>query len=82
MYKKFIRGRINPANKNEVRQPSFLFKASDDNGLYAVHSESQSPKNMRMLLEGDFISDYFKSAATKLANLDANPFLFYYEFKD
>jgi len=84
MYKKYIRSRSDPTNKNEIKQTFSSFIASDDNGLYAVHSESQSPKNMRMLLEGDYISDYFKSAATKLANLeeDVNPFLFYYEFKD
>ena len=84
MHKKRSRGRINPANKEEAITNLSSFIASDDNGLYAVHGDSQSPKNMRMLLEGDYISDYFKSAATKLANLeeDVNPFLFYYEFKD
>jgi len=56
------------------------FIAHYDNGLFAV----QDVQFIKELLEKDLISENFKSSALDLVNNleeDANPFLFYYEFK-
>jgi len=65
---------------NLYSSPQFI--ACDDNGAYARLAFGMNI--LKMDLEKGSISENFKSTATDLLNLeeDANPILFYYEFKD